>query len=160
MEETMSGKYAQKTSVNKDASLAEIERTLTRYGATGFLYGWSGTDAMVGFVLRNRQFRLIIPMPDRNSREFLRTPKQGRLRSKTAAQEAYDQAVRQRWRALALYVKAALEAVEAGILSFEDAFLAYTALPGGPTVGQWMQPQLERTLEQGQMPPLLPLPQE
>lgn len=152
-------RYAERTDVSKDRSLVEIERSIVRYGATGFIYGWSGDSAMIGFVVRARQIKLTVPMPDRNSRHFTHTPQTRVQRSLVAAQEAYDQAVKQRWRALALYVKATLEAVEAGIITFDDAFLAYTALPGGATVGQWMQPQIAAAYETGHMPPLLPLPE-
>ena len=149
--------YAKETSVSKDRSLAEVERTLTRYGASGFVYAWSGNDAMIGFVVGNRQIRLVIPLPDRNSRQFTHTPERHFPRSKAQAQEAYEQAVRQRWRALALYVKATLEAIEAGIIQFDDAFLSYTALPDGRTGGQWMQPQIEQVYKTGTMPRLLPM---
>jgi hypothetical protein len=53
------GTYAAQTSVSADKSRAEIERTLTRYGATSFAYGWQGSQAMVGFVMAGRQ----IPVP-------------------------------------------------------------------------------------------------
>jgi len=151
--------YAAKTEVSKDRSLAEIESTLTRYGATGFIYGWSGDQAMVGFVVRGRQIRLTVPMPSKQDRAITHTPTTRVLRSPQAQREAYDQAVRQRWRAVALYVKATLEAVEAGIISFEDAFLAYTALPGGGTFGECAQPQIAQAYETGHMPPLLPMPE-
>ena len=36
----MSGRYVQGTDVPAERSRAEIERTLSRYGAEGFLYGW------------------------------------------------------------------------------------------------------------------------
>jgi hypothetical protein len=135
----------------------KIERILTRYNASGFAYGWSGNDAMVGFTVGNRMIRLVVPLPDRNSREFTHTPERHMRRTAKQAQEAYEQAIRQRWRALVLYVKATLEAVEAGIITFEDAFLAYTALPGGSTVGQWMQPQITEAYRSGTMPRLLPM---
>jgi hypothetical protein len=64
--------------------------------------------------------------------------------------------VRQRWRALALVIKAKLEAVEAGISSVEDEFLSFIMLPNGSTVGEWVQPQIERVYESGSMPALLP----
>lgn len=153
-------RYAERTSVPKDRSLAEIEHTLTRYGASGFIYGWSGDRAMVGFVLADRQYKLTIPMPDPNDRAFTHTPETNVRRSDAARQNAYDQAVRQRWRALALYIKATLEAVAAGIISLDDAFLAYTALPGGSTVGQWLTPQIAESYRRGTMPPLLPLPED
>jgi len=150
-------RYAETTTVSEDRSRAEIERNLKRYGATGFMYGWSGTDAMIGFVVRSRQIKLVVPLPDKNADEFRYTPVQRFVRSPKQQQDSYDQAVRQRWRALALYVKATLEAIEVGILTFDDAFLAYTALPGGATVGQWMQPQIEAAYATGRMPPLLPM---
>jgi hypothetical protein len=62
----------------------------------------------------------------------------------------------QRWRAL--YVKATLEAVEAGIVTMEDAWLSWTMLPGGTSASAWMQPQIEQAYESGRMPPLLPGP--
>lgn len=69
-------------------------------------------------------------------------------------------AERQRWRALALVIKAKLEAVEAGITEFEEEFLAHIVLPNGGTVGQFMLPQVATAYETGQMPPLLPAPDE
>lgn len=150
-------RYAEHTTVSKDRSLGEIEHMLTRYGASGFAYGWSGTDARVGFTVQGRMIRLVVSLPRPDDRQFTHTPATRRPRTQTQAQEAYEQAVRQRWRALALYVKATLEAVEAGIVRFEDAFLAYTALPGGGTVGEWMQPQITQAYETGQMPRLLPM---
>lgn len=41
----MAGRYAQNTNVSSQDSLAEIERTVTRYGASAFSYGWDQTTA-------------------------------------------------------------------------------------------------------------------
>ena len=68
-----------------------------------------------------------------------------------------EQAQRQRWRALLLVIKAKLEAIEAGIATFEDEFLAYTMLPSGETVGEWVSPQLDKVYEKGVMPATLRL---
>ena len=40
-------RYAADTQVSVDASRAEIERTLTRYGATAFMYGWDADRAII-----------------------------------------------------------------------------------------------------------------
>ena len=48
-------RYAENTSVGTDKSRAEIERTLQRYGADGFMYGWQGARALVQFVAHGRQ---------------------------------------------------------------------------------------------------------
>ena len=105
--------YASQTSVPSDKSRAEIERTLARYGASSFMYGWDQTRAVIAFEMNGRRLKFILPMPERDSREFTHTPAKNQRRSAAAAEAAYDQAVRQRWRALALVIKAKLEAVEA-----------------------------------------------
>lgn len=151
-------KYASDTSVSSEQSRAEIERTLSRYGATSFMYGWQGDTATVAFEMAGRRIRFNLSMPDRTSAEFTRTPARGAPRSQEQAAKAWEQACRQRWRALALVIKAKLEAVESGITEFESEFLAHICLPGGDTVGRWMRPQIARAYETGTMPPLLPAP--
>jgi len=147
--------YAAGTEVSSDRSRSEIERTLRRYGASAFAYAWEGETAQIAFKLADRQVRFRLPLPDRDSREFTVTAT-GRKRTTTAAEDAYEQAVRQRWRALALVIKAKLEAVEAGISTVEDEFMAHIALPDGRTVGDWLGPQLQVAYAQQAMPALLP----
>ena len=151
-------RYAEKTSVTSEKSRAEIERTLARYGADGFMYGWADGHAVVAFRMSNRHVKFLLPMPDRDNPEFTQTPT-GRRRNSAAQREAaYEQAVRQRWRALALVIKAKLEAVESGITVFDDEFMAHIVLPDGQTIGKWMRPQIQAAYESGDMPPLLPGP--
>ena len=66
-------------------------------------------------------------------------------------QAAHDQAVRQRWRALFLVIKAKLEAVESEIVLFEDEFLPHFILPGGMTVAEKIRndPQFSALLLEG-----------
>lgn len=151
------GRYAKKTSVGSDRSKAEIERTLTRYGAEGFMYGWQGTTAIIAFKMMGRQVKFLLPLPDRFSKEFTHTPTRGTRRADSAAEGAYEQAIRQRWRALTLIIKAKLEAVESGITVFEDEFLAHIVLPNGLTVGDFMLPQIEEAYKTGEMPEMLPM---
>ncbi len=150
------GRYAATTGVSLDASRAEIERTLRRYGASAFAYGWEADLATVMFKLGARHIRFRLAMPDRNDRAFTHTPGKGLRRSAEAAEKEWEQAQRQRWRALALVIKAKLEAVEAGITTAEDEFLAHTVLPDGRTFGEWAAPQLEIAYESGRMPALMP----
>jgi hypothetical protein len=147
--------YAADTSVPSDRSRTEIERTLSRYGAQGFMYGWDQSRAVIGFLAHGRQIRFVLPMPDRTDREFVRTPT-GRARSQVQIDAAYDQSVRSRWRALLLVIKAKLEAVATGIVSFEDEFAMHVVLPNGSTVGEWVLPQVERAYQSGEMPSMLP----
>lgn len=151
----MASRYAERTEVPSDRSRGEIEKTLKRYGATQFAYGWDRTGAAIAFVAHGRQIRFTLPLPDPDERQFTRTPT-GRPRSSAQADAEYERAVRQRWRALSLVVKAKLEAVEAGIAVFEDEFLAYTVLPGGETVGHAIAPRIEEAYRSGQVPALMP----
>lgn len=151
--------YAEKTSVDSYRSKNEIERTLTRYGATGFMNGWLGATAMICFEMDGRRVQFSLPLPDRKDKQFTHTPK-GKERSEPAAEKEYEQAVRQKWRALALVIKAKLEAVESGITVFEDEFMAHIMLPDGKTVGSFMRPQIEEAYQVGTMPTLLPLLKE
>lgn len=149
-------RYAETTSVSSEKSRSEIERTLERYGADGFMYGWEGRNVTIMFRMKSRMIRFFIEMPDKSNDEFMLTPSRGNIRSTDAALKAWEQACRQRWRALALVIKAKLEAVEAGISEFEEEFLAHIVLPDGQTVGQYMLPQVATVYETGRMPKLLP----
>jgi len=140
-------KYAANTSVSSYASREEIERTLVRYGATGFLYGWEADRAVISFTIQNRQVRFFLPLPDRSERKFTHTPAKGQRRTDAAAEAAWEQAVRQRWRALVLIVKAKLEAVEAGIVTLEEEFFAHLVLPGGRTVFEQAGPAVANAIE-------------
>jgi len=153
-------RYAEKTTVSSDKSRAEIERTLARYGAESFMYGWDREAAVLGFIVNERQVRFMLPMPDRGAREFTHTPERGWRRSEEQAEAAFEQAIKQRWRALALVIKAKLEAVEAGIVTFEEEFLAHFLLPGGHTVGDLVVPQIDHAYATGTVPALMPSTKE
>lgn len=139
--------YAATTDVSSEKSLAELKRTITRFGATHFGYTEQPTMATVAFVVRDRQVKFSLPLPDRNERRF--THHSRGARTATAAENEYEQAVRQKWRALALVVKAKLEAVESGIAEFDQEFLAYVVLPGGQTVYDRIGRQVGVEIETG-----------
>jgi len=144
--------YAAKTEVPVERSRAEIERMLIRYGATAFQYGWEGDLSAISFKLQDRYVRILMPMPERSTVAKSETGKQ---RRPAAVASAYDQAVRQRWRALALIIKAKLEAVASGISTIEREFISDIVMPNNQTVGQWLAPQIEAAYQSGRMPPLL-----
>lgn len=149
----MTTRYAAQTEVPADRSRSEIERMLVRYGATAFQYGWEGDRAAVGFRIEGRYVRILMPMPHPSESE---TTDAGRMRSEAATMRAHEQAVRQRWRALVLIIKAKLEAVTSGISTIEREFMADVVMPNNQTIGQWLAPQIEAAYTSGKMPPLLP----
>lgn len=155
-------RYAENTTVPTERSRGEIEATLARYGASSFAYGWDAARALIEFVHEGRRVRFILPLPDRAgfATKVTRVNQHDRgtvvAVTPTAQANAWEQACRQRWRALALAVKAKLEAVEAEISTFEEEFLAHIVLPDNTTVGEWARPQLAAIAASGQMPALLP----
>jgi len=149
-------RYAQHTSVPADRSRAEIERALTRYGASGFGYSWERKEvainpmpvygaktelhefASIVFQFKARRIRLDVPMPS----------------AREAGSEAKaEAAVRQRWRALLLVIKAKLEAVESRISSLEQEFLANIVTESGLTIGEHIVPQLSEAVRSGRLLP-------
>jgi hypothetical protein len=172
--------YANGTTVTVEKSRLEVERVLARYGASGFGYAWDRAPVKackqrwcrdqgrtlaecakdhgyeiatferelvhVTFKLNDRVVRLDVPMPC----ELDEPPRGGwtkaRLETKT----------RERWRALVLVLKAKLEAVDSGISTLEQEFLANMVMRNGMTIGQAMLERLPEVVETGR---LLPAPE-
>jgi hypothetical protein len=146
-------RYANDTGVPIDRSRSEIERTLTRYGAKAFMYATKPEKAMIAFEVEGRHIRMILPMPT-DADDSIRLNRWGRANKNAVIEKKIEQEARRRWRALALVIKAKLEAVSSGIAVFDDEFLAYMMLPDGRTVGEWAQPQIKKLGEK--MPKMLP----
>lgn len=151
------GKFAEGTSVSVEKSRAEIEGLIVRYGATHTAFMSAPGRAMIMFEAKGRRIRFDLPLPDRDDKKFLRDGR-GSVRPPAKRLEAWEQACRQRWRALALVIKAKLEAVESGITAFEDEFLAHIVMPDGQTVATHIKPSIAAAYESGSMQPLLPPP--
>lgn len=148
-------RYAEDTSVSCERSKAEIERLVTKHGAKQFASAWFDDGAsMIGFVIDGRQIRITLELP---KREDFNTSPAGRSRRANVADAAWEQACRVQWRALALVVKAKLEAVQAGISTIETEFLAFVVIPKtGKTFGEWASPQIEAVYSKSGVPQLLP----
>jgi|HubBroStandDraft_4_1064222.scaffolds.fasta_scaffold00038_68 hypothetical protein len=97
--------YAAKTIVPVERTKAAIEKLVKRYGAKGFAVGWHNDRAQLSFVAHDRQIRFTIVIPPQ------------------------AQAERVRWRILLLLVKAKLEAVDAKVVTFEEAFVGDIVMP-------------------------------
>lgn len=158
--------FAVQTSVSVEKSRAEIETILSRYGANQFGYATDSERgiATIQFCAKGRHVRFTLRLPLVSEKEFQFTAQRRQRRSVDEQKKAWEQACRQRWRALCLCIKAKLEAVECGITEFEAEFMAHIVLPGGETVGQFMRPQIEQAYLTGKVPPgiagLLPSPSD
>lgn len=148
--------YAKNTSVSVEKSRAEIESILSRYGASAFAYATQQDKAMIQFHADDRRIMFVLNLPDRKERRFTHT-RGGKGPTEWTDEHAYklwEQACRQIWRCLALAIKAKLEAVESGIASFEDEFMAHIVMPDGKTVSHHMKPQIAEAYQTGKFKPL------
>lgn len=139
--------YAAGTSVPVERSQVELERMLLAKGARSFYRGFDGDKAVIGFTIQDRHVKFELPLP---------TPADVQVRrgGRVVANAKLDQMARERWRALVLCVKAKLTSVEAGVETFEQAFMAHVLLPNRQTVYEWINAQ--GGIASGHLPPLLP----
>lgn len=147
--------YASGTDVSVIRSIGELDKLVSKHGATGFAYGRNDDTAStrVMFRIADRMCRFDVVKP--SVQNFRRTPT-GLARSGQAAEKLADAEERRRWRSLVLVVKALLVGVADGVIDLSDAFLAFTVLPNGSTVGEWAGPQLDVAYASARMPTLMP----
>ena len=130
-------RFAASTKVSVEQTRTEIERTLSRYGATAFAYMSQKGRAIIAFEAVNRHIKITVPLPVENSAEDI-------------------QAARQRWRALLLVIKAKLESVESGIETLEEAFYANIVMPDGRTIYESTRDHVSVAYKGGKVQALLP----
>lgn len=148
--------YAEGTEVPAERSRAEIEQIARRYGADLFSSGWDSDRARVTFRAKGRCVRFELKMPSRDEERFTHWPKPREWKRRTDEQalKLWRAEERRLWRALALLIKAKLEAVESGIGDFEAEFLGNVILPDNTTVADFMKPYVELAYETGKAPAL------
>lgn len=150
-------RFAEGTDVPIEKSKMEIDRLITRYGATSTAFMNSAGRAMIVFEAKERRIMFELPLPDPSAAKYLKDGR-GAVRNIERRRAAWEQDCRQKWRALALVIKAKLEAVESGITSFEDEFLAHIVMPDGQTVAAHVTPGIAAAYAGKPMRPLLPPP--
>jgi hypothetical protein len=159
----MKATYAAGTTVSVEKSKSELDALLGKHGASsrGIVVDDDRGMALVGFQLKGLKYRMEVPMPKPG--EF-RNPEKEPPRWYSMSDEqrdhwarrAWDQAMRERWRAVVLLVKAKLELVRIGISTVEKEFMADLILPNGETVNVALAKQLHAALSGGSMP-MLPM---
>jgi hypothetical protein len=133
--------YARETDVPVERSRSEIERTLAKYGADQFAYGYNERQATIQFRAKGRVIRFVLPLQY--------------VAEKRLTEKQLGQWHRSRWRCLLLSIKAKLETAESGISTFEEEFLAHIVLPNGQTAAQLALPAIASSYEKGCVPPML-----
>ena len=148
-------RYAQNTMVSSEKSRAEIESTLARFGASAFAYATKHSEAVIRFQAEGRVILFRLELPDRLAPEYTNRTHGGKVRPdklpEAEAFQKWEMACRQKWRELALLIKAKLVGTQGGISVFEDEFMAHIVMPDGKTVSQHMRPQIENAYKSGKV---------
>ncbi len=144
--------YAAKTEVPVEKTKAEIEKIVNRAGAVSYMSFTEQTGAKIAFELHGRRIMFVLPLPDKMERSF-RYHRNGQ-RTDSSALARWEQACRSRWRALFLTIKAKLESIEAGIETFDEAFLAHIMTPDGNRFSEAAVPAIERAYQEHGSPVL------
>lgn len=133
-------RYAKNTSVPVARSKQKIEELLKSYEIEESFMGRSPRGDGIGWKYKGKVYKMNVPVPSKDNK----TEKQ------------YEQELRQRWRILFMSMKMKFEEIDAGVMSFEDQFLAQMSLPDGSTVADFMKlPENTARLEKTKMPKLL-----
>lgn len=129
-------RFAEDTSVPVEQTKGDLEVMLRRRGAEAFAYAWSQDGrCSLRFVLAGLPIR--IAMAALKPEDVAVSEAALRRAGNNAAQlvrQRREQEERRRWRALALVVKANLEAIDSGITTVMEAFFPWLVLPNGATV--------------------------
>ena len=99
----------------------QLERLLLRHGIDGYSVLEDEAGLTLRLMVGGRQLQLMVPLPDRWSDEFTRTPG-GRVRLLSAQERAYEREVARRWAALRVLATGKLMAAKYGISDLEDDY--------------------------------------
>lgn len=134
-------RYAKNTTVPIARSKQKIEELLVSYGIEESFMGRSPRGDGIGWKYKGKVYKMNVPTPNQNDFN---------------TENQFQQAIRQRWRILYMSMKMKFEEIDAGVISFEDQFLAQMSLPDGSTVADFMKlPENISRLEKTKMPKLL-----
>lgn len=137
----MSRRYAEGTTVTPEKSRMQVEAFLRARGATSIGTLTDPLRFAIQFQIKERTVRFLVPAPV--------PPKGTMLRDR---ERVIERETRRRWRALLLVLKAKFEAVESGITTFDQEFLASLVAGDGRTVGEVLAPAIADGALEKQLP--------
>jgi hypothetical protein len=143
------GTYAVTTTVSVSRSQSEIQEVLEKYGAERFGIMNEKNSGFVMFQYNNMKIQITVNYPSKD--DFKHTD-QGRLRVASAVKTQYEQARKQRWRAMLLAITAKLELIEIGSSTIEQEFMAFVKMPDGISFGDKAIPLLQEMTKTGKVP--------
>jgi hypothetical protein len=148
------------TSVSVEKSQGQIRKLLSGAGASRLAFGEERDEsqrwAAVTFLIGTHAVRLRVPLKPVSEKVVRDKLMRARTKSEDEIRDAlYEQEEKRIWRVLAWNLKARMVAVQEGVETFEEAFLAHLV---DRQTGQTIYEQLARTGQVALAQPLLALP--
>lgn len=117
------------TNVPIEKSQAEIRTMLRRYGADSFSFGETRGHAEVQFRHGALAVRMRVPIRELTEDEIRAEPSLARQGVYKVLEQGVEVSARRVWRVLYWLLKTRMEAIEAGVETFAEAFLAHLLDP-------------------------------
>lgn len=125
--------YAKNTTVPIDRSMVQIRRLLTKGGSDGVAIATTNDGACVQFIYEKMPYKFHVKYPTYRD-DNIKYTNTGRVRTDIQMDREIESEVRRLWRALHLYVKAAIEAHDNGIIDLKRSLMGNLQINGGMTV--------------------------
>lgn len=145
-------RYATKTAVPVDRSMAEVRGILLKNNAQAVAIAESLDAASVQFIFENHPYKFIIKYPTFRDHQIQYT-KSGKARTETQMHKEINDEHKRLWRAMVLYIKAAIEAHQSGLVNLKKSLMGNLVLSDGS--GQTVYQRLERDIEKIRANPTL-----
>lgn len=140
--------YAEGTTVDTGKSRLEIERLLQRAGCSHVGVMHEPGMATVFFQRQGWAVQMRVPLPRIEDGPKGYKPRSGRYFNDADRQEWAEQKAKERWRQLLLVLKAKFTALEEGVETFEQSFLAHLVV-GGVHLGERLLPAVREAQAKG-----------
>lgn len=123
--------YAEGTKVAVSKTIAEIEDLVRKSGGERFYRGEHEGKMVLGWWQKERMIMFGVELKPLS--EFAKKPGSWRTLPVSEQEKRRDQAMREKWRAMLLVIKAKYASVEAKIETFEESFLGQLVVPDPET---------------------------
>ena len=146
--------HAAQTKVTIEASQRELRVMLEKHGATrvSLVHDSARQTVGISFALHGQLYQLALPLPRRPELTDPDFRGAGGLVDYPGHVYSYEARCRERWRAIVLWVKGALEMVRLKLLSNESAFMPGLVLPNGDDAKRALAETTRRMLREKNEP--------
>jgi hypothetical protein len=136
-------KYAAKTTVSIDRSMGQVRQMLAKAGADGVAIAETAFGSTTQFIFDGKSYKFVITYPKTTDDAIIYTHA-GRERTEKQIEAELESEKKRLWRSMGLYIKAALEAHNNGVIDLKRSMMSHMELPSGSTVYEKIKDSLDK----------------